>query len=121
MLQPRIRPALTYFYWSDVSAAIAKEMGCDWQDFHHTFLEWMEKNDPEACSESYGYTQNIDEQINKLQAKIDRDIAEGFLDGIPEDEHEEVIHEEYYGMPFLKAMKKVLGEHSTAATFYYSW
>ncbi|MNC02781.1 hypothetical protein D3C75_501640 [compost metagenome] len=123
MLKVYTRPALNYFHWSDVSAALEKEMGCKWEDFHHTFLEWMSSKDPEAGSESYGTTHNIDEQIAELQKIIDADIAEGRIDlsDVPEDEMEEAINDEYYGMPFLKAMKKVLGEHSTAATFYYSW
>lgn len=120
-LQVQVRPALEYFHWSDVSKALEKEMDCRWQDFHHTFMEWMEKNDPEAGSGMIGTTHNIDEQIAELQKKITQAADDGEFDGVPDDELEDYIADEYYGMAFLKALKTVLGEHSTKAAFLYSW
>lgn len=120
-LQVKVRPALEYFYWTDVSDALEKEMGCKWEDFHHTFMEWMEKYDPEAGSGDIGTTHNIDEQIAELQKKITQAATDGEFDDIPEDELDDFIADEYYGMAFLKALKNVLGEYSTKASFLYSW
>lgn len=120
-LQVRIRPAQEYFYWDDVSKALEKEMDCRWEDFHHTFMEWMSKHDPEAGSEMMGTVHNIDEQIAELQKTIDAAATAGEFDDIPEDERDDFIADEYYGMAFLKALKTVLGEYSTKAAFYYSW
>lgn len=120
MLVPKIETRV-YFHWSDVEEAIAKEMGCKTEDLDYVFREWMREKDSEAGSETIGVHHNFDQQIAEIEVIIAKAKADGDFDDVSEDEMEEVIHDEYYGLPFLKAIKKVLGEHSTHAAFYYSW
>lgn len=122
MLQPTIR-VQTYFHWSDVAELVAKEMGADENDLHHLLMEWMEQHDPEAGGDcSIGVQHNFDAQIAKLEEIVRKDVEEsGEYDDLEGDELEEAINDVHYGLPFLKAIKKVLGEHSTNAAFLYSW
>lgn len=121
MLQPKIY-VQTYFYWHDVAKLVAAEMGCTTEDNHHIFCEWMDEHDPEAGSDTIGNHHNFDKQIEELEAKMRLDVeTSGEYDGLEGDELEDAISDNYYGLPFLKAIKKVLGEHSTHAAFQYSW
>lgn len=121
MLVPKISTQIM-FYWSDVAEAVAKEMGCTAQDNHHIFCEWMDEHDSEAGSDTIGVHHNFDQQIADLEAKLRKDIEEsGEYDGLEGDELDDAINDNYYGLPFLKAIKKVLGVHSTRACFLYSW
>ncbi|MNR20261.1 hypothetical protein D3C85_1370930 [compost metagenome] len=121
MLVPKVETK-TYFYWTDVADAIAKEWNCKTEDFHHTFCEWMDEHDPEAGSDMIGSKHNIDEQIAELEKTIQKDVEEsGEYDGLEGEELEEAINDNYYGLAFLKTLKKVLGVHSTDAAFLYSW
>lgn len=122
MLEPHVR-VQTYFHWSDVAKLVAKELGMSTCDLHHYLMEWMDINDPEAGGDcSIGIQHNFDAQIAKLEEVIRKDIEEsGEYDGLEGEELEEAINDVHYGLPFLKAIKKVLGEHSTNAAFLYSW
>lgn len=121
MLVPKISTQIM-FYWSDVEEAVAKEMGCRTDDLDYVFREWMDKHDPEAGGDcSIGVHHNFDQQIAELEAIIEKAKANGEFDDVPEDEMDDFIHDEYYGLNFLKAIKKVLGVHSTRACFLYSW
>lgn len=122
MLVPKISTQIM-FYWSDVEEAVAKEMGCRTDDLDYVFREWMDKHDPEAGGDcSVGVHHNFDEQIAELEKTIQKDVEEsGEYDGLEGEELEEAINDVYYGLAFLKAIKKVLGVYSTRACFLYSW
>lgn len=121
MLVPHIETRV-WFHWSDVEAAVAKEMGCRADDLDHVFREWMREKDPEAGGDcSIGCHHNFDEQIAELEAIIAKAKEDGDFADIPDDEIDDFISDEYYGLPFLKAIKKVLGVYSTRAAFLYSW
>lgn len=121
MLQPEIR-VQTFFHWSDVSPLVAEVMGVDEHSLHHLLMEWMELEDCEAGNDSIGRQHNFDAQIAKLEEIVRKDVEEsGEYEGLEGEELEEAINDVHYGLPFLKAIKKVLGEHSTNAAFLYSW
>ena len=121
MLQPKVN-IQTYFYWSDVSKLVAAELNINQNDLHHYFMEWMDLHDSEAGSGTIGVQHNFDEQIAKLEEIVRKDVDEsGEYEGLEGEELEEAINDVHYGLPFLKAIKKVLGEYSTNAAFLYSW
>lgn len=122
VLVPKISMQIM-FYWSDVEKAVAEHLGCRADDLDYVFREWMKENDPEAGGDcSVGCHHNFDEQIAHLEATINSDLnVTGLYDDMDEDEKEEAMADEYPTLSFLKAIKAVLGEHSTRACFLYSW